>query len=339
MEANRRSGDSGETASGGERLSSPRLASPFLNGLEPSSRNRIFELSHSLTARLEAWAASYPMMRPERALPLSLSVSAAAPFCDLDALEATARVSLFVFALDDFFDESGAPIELLAQAAEQLKRVTLGEVGPKLSQPGLAEPLLEVRNGLAGFPLFDGLQREWEAAVGATIDGMLLESQWRNAFQEDGASGLPSYEDYLACGRYSIGGPPHIWSALITIGDPTTTGHLARMHEMEALSSTCIRLANDLQSHQKELLEGGVNSLIILTQGRTESGEPPSKGAKAAEAAVRREIGRRLEALVRLGDQAVTASGRPEAAIVDIARFVSEFYAEHDFHTFSSTKS
>ena len=50
--------------------------------------------------------------------PLSLSVAAGAPFSTVEALISTARLSLWVFTLDDLFDEAGAPqTELLERAA------------------------------------------------------------------------------------------------------------------------------------------------------------------------------------------------------------------------------
>ena len=33
-----------------------------------------------------------------------------------------------------------------------------------------------------------------------------------------------------------------------------------------------------------------------------------------------------------------TQTGRPEAAIADIARFVCDFYTEHDYHTFAAQR-
>ena len=38
--------------------------------------------------------------------------------------------------------------------------------------------------------------------------------------------------------------------------------------------------------------------------------------------------------LTRLRDASVTQTGRPEAAIDNIARFVCDFYTHHDYHTF-----
>jgi hypothetical protein len=310
----------------------------FWRRLDRRQRGRILDMAAHLADRLVQWAAQYPGMRKERALPLAISVCAAAPFCDLDALAATAKVSLFVFALDDFFDEGGLPSQDLRRHGEQLCRVATGQVGPRTGGEPLQRALFACRDLLARYPLYSQLGDRWETAVCATMKGMVQEASWSEATRRDGVTALPPLDEYLATGRYSIGGPPHIWSALITIGDPSTPRHLDRLEAMEALASTCIRLANDLRSHEKELLEGKINALRIL--GNLLESEPGSMAHKmAAEAAVRREMSGRLQQLEKYRARPVTLSGQPEAAIADIAFFVTEFYSRHDFHTFSSTNS
>jgi hypothetical protein len=103
---------------------------------------------------------------------------------------------------------------------------------------------------------------------------------------------------------------------------------------MEELASTCIRLANDLQSYQKEIDEGKINALVILSRELRAQGVSQEDAYAQAEARVRADIEAGLEQLTRLRDNAVTTTGRPEAAIDNIARFVCDFYTHHDYHTF-----
>ena len=49
---------------------------------------------------------------------------------------------------------------------------------------------------------------------------------------------------------------------------------------------------------------------------------------------MRADIVAGLEQLSALRDASVTRTGRPEAAIDNIARFVCDFYVHHDYHTF-----
>jgi hypothetical protein len=108
---------------------------------------------------------------------------------------------------------------------------------------------------------------------------------------------------------------------------------------MEQLASTCIRLANDLQSYQKEVNEGKINALVILSKALRLQGVPEHEAYERAEARVRADIAAGLDRLRALRQAAVTRTGHPEAAIDNIARFVCDFYTQHDYHTFLAQAS
>ncbi|HEY8742642.1 MAG TPA: terpene synthase family protein, partial [Chloroflexota bacterium] len=143
----------------------------------------------------------------------------------------------------------------------------------------------------------------------------------------------PGYVDYVANGLYSIGGPPHVWASLITIDDPSILDRLPQLSAMERAACICIRLANDLQSFDKEVREGKINALVLLSQQATLAGLSLCEAHAQATTQVRAEINEGLSQLVQLRETARTATGRPEAAIADIARFVCDFYGHHDYHT------
>lgn len=306
----------------------------FLQALPPAEQVRIFDLSIRASRTLHRWATRYPLIRRERVWPLSLSVAAASPFMELDGLIATARLSLWVFTLDDLFDEERVPQAELMRRADRYRAIAHGQ-SADTADDSLATALREVRDDLARYPLFAALGGGWAAALCGTIDGMLREYHWRLSYRDAGAAGLPSYDEYVETGLYSIGGPPHVWSALVAIGDPTTPDHLPPLRAMEALACTCIRLANDLQSYQKEVLEGKINAPILLTQQALLAGLSPEAAYRHAEARVRDHIRRDLDRLAELRAAPRTVSGYPEAAIDDIARFVCDFYVRHDYHTVS----
>jgi hypothetical protein len=277
--------------------------------------------------------------------PLTLSVAAAAPYSTLEALISTARLSLWVFTLDDLFDEERVPRSELMRRVERYRAIAQGipqgETGSG-TRDTLAAALREIRDDLAGYPLFASLGQVWVDALCGTIDSMLDEYQWRLRRRQSGNDmQLPSYEQYVECGLSSIGGPPHVWAELITTDDPSTPEHIEQLRVMERIASTCIRLANDLQSYQKEVSEGKFNSLVILSRGLLES-EPGLSEAEAyarAEARVRAEIAAGIDRLAALERSAGTRTGRPEAAIANIARFVCDFYSQHDYHTFLAQAS
>jgi hypothetical protein len=313
------------------------LKNRFLQSLDPLVTQDIFAKANSVSVELRSWAAPYTSIRAIRAYPLALSVAAAAPFADHSALVDTAKVSLWVFTLDDLLDEEGLSLEELRRRGASYRAIAHGEAVADASDP-LAMALIDVRNSLASYRLFPALAAVWAAALCRTIDGMLLELDWREAYRRDGASALPSIDDYVKNGLDSIGGPPHIWSAIITTGDPTVVNQMSLFSEIERAASICVRLANDLQSSPKEAAEEKPNSLVILGQELVQQGFEPAEASRIARIRVQEAIRRELARLDGLQAEARTSSGQPEAAASDIARFVCEFYLEHDYHTFTSER-
>lgn len=327
------------------QLETPAAASPwaglrsnFLESRDPSEQVRIFDLSARAAQTLHRWAARYPLIRRVRVWPLALSVAAAAPFASVDALIATARLSLWVFTLDDLFDEERVPRAELIRRADRYRAIAQHQPAP-VTNDSLAAALCEVRDELAKYPLYSALGKVWSEALCGTIDGMAREYEWRLRYRKEGAAALPTYEEYLATGLYSIGGPPHVWAAVITADDPSTPEHLDHLRAMEQSASTCIRLANDLRSYQKEIAEGKINALVLQSRAFHHGGPRMDEAYLQAEAQVRDEIGAGLARLTELQIAGGTQTGRPEAAIGDIARFVCDFYTQHDYHTFAAQRS
>jgi hypothetical protein len=313
------------------------LRSRFLDSRDAADQVRIFDLSARAAQTLHRWAARYPLIRRVRVWPLALSVSAAAPFASVEALISTARLSLWVFTLDDLFDEERVPRAELMRRADRYRAIVMDQMAAPPND-SLAAALCEIRDDLAKYPLFETLGPVWAEALCGTIDGMAREYQWRTMYRKDGAATLPSYEEYLETGLYSIGGPPHVWAAVITAGDMTTPTHLEHLRKMEQAASTCIRLANDLRSYQKEIAEGKINALVLLSRHFHHGGPRMEDAYAQAESRVRADIDKGLKKLDELLAAAKTQTGRPEAAIADIARFVCDFYTEHDYHTFAAQR-
>jgi hypothetical protein len=323
--------------SGSGALPWRNLRSRFLESRDAGDQLKIFDLSARVAQQLHRWAARYPLIRRVRVWPLALSVAAAAPFASVEALISTARLSLWVFTLDDLFDEERVPQSELTKRAERYRAIAHNQLKAPAGD-SLASALVEIRSDLASYSLFGPLGHGWVNALCGTIDGMTREYNWRLSYRRDGAAALPTYEEYLATGLYSIGGPPHVWAALITSGDPSTPSHLEPLRQMERISSTCIRLANDLQSYQKEVEEGKINALVILSQSLRDQGLSADEAYRKAEAMVAADIRTNLDELTRLRAEVGTRTGQPEAAIADIGHFVCDFYVSHDYHTFTGQR-
>ncbi|MGH2354896.1 MAG: terpene synthase family protein [Chloroflexota bacterium] len=337
----RRSGtvrQAGQHASGQPASPWAGLRSRFLEARSTADQLHIFDLTARTAQDLHRWAARYPLIRRVRVWPLALSVAAAAPFSSVEALITTARLSLWVFTLDDLFDEERVPQAELVRRTERYRAIAHGQ-SVSTAGDSLSAALYEVVDDLASYALFPSLGQAWIDALCGTIEGMTGEYQWRLRYRRDGEAMLPSTDEYLATGLYSIGVPPHVWATLITIGDPSTPQHVEHLRSMEQIASTCIRLANDLQSFPKEVTEGKINALVILGRALQQQGLAEQAAHRQAEARVRAEIAEGLDRLAALQAAAGTQSRRPEAAIADIARFVCDFYGEHDYHTFVAQRS
>src|SRR5437763_12194341 len=133
------------------------LRSRFLASLDPADQVRIFDLSARTSQTLHRWAARYPLIRRVRVWPLSLSVAAGAPFTSVDALISTARLSLWVFTLDDLFDEERVPQSELMKRALRYRALAHREIACPAGD-SLATALCELRDDLATYPLFGPLR-------------------------------------------------------------------------------------------------------------------------------------------------------------------------------------
>jgi hypothetical protein len=314
------------------------LRSPFLEALDHDQRLRIFDLNTRASRDLHRWAVRYPLIRRVRVWPISLSMAAVARFLSVAEVVSMARMCLWIFTIDDIFDEEIVPFPALRRRVERYKAILNGtRADRRRDQDTLVFALQEIVDDLHGYTLFAALQQPWIESVTLTLDAMMKEHEWR-AYSRGGPGELklPDYEEYLNCGLYSIGGPPFIWTALITIGDESTPKHLGYLRQMERPSSICLRLANDLQTYAKELAEDNINSVVLRQREAVHHGESPEQALAYARDAIHLDIQRELELCRRLQATPVTATGQPERLINDIARWASDFYSHYDYHTFAT---
>jgi hypothetical protein len=313
------------------------VRSNFLLSMDQDQKIRVFDLTTRASRELHRWAARFPLIRRVRVWPLCLSVAAAAPFASVSALVSMARMSLWVFTIDDLFDEEMVPFAELRRRVVRYKAVLAGtSVEAKRERDTLVLALQDIRDDLSSYALWPTLHDEWAEAVRRTLDAMMQEHEWRMLYRErSGEAAFPSYDAYLSHGRYSIGVAAHIWTTLIAISDPSSREHLAQLRELEQTASLCIRLSNDLQSHAKEISEGKINSIVIRQREAIAAGYPPEEALAIACETNRQEILRGLQRCGELQEQVRTETGHPERAIADIARFVCDFYVHHDYHTFA----
>jgi hypothetical protein len=313
------------------------LKSTFLERLNEAEKLHIFDLTTRTSRELHRWSAKYPLIRRVRVWPLSLSVAAATPFASVPVLVTMARMNLWVFTIDDLFDEEIVPFAELRRRVDRYHDILSGErANPKQDRDTLVRALQDIRDDLQTYDLFEPLVEEWAHAVSSTLKAMMQEYEWRSSDRAGNhGANLPSYDAYCQHGLYSIGGPPHIWTTLIAVGDTSMLLDMDRIKELERTASLCIRLANDLQSHPREMTEGKINSIVILQREAMEQGQNAEQALVMAQNRVRQDIQRLLTHCDYLQGKTSTTTGFPERAIADIARFVCDFYVNHDYHTFT----
>ncbi len=305
---------------------------PYLAERPADVQANIFDLSEEIKVGLEAWAAEHPVIRPVRIRPLALTMAVCAPHYPAEALAAVGMLNLWVFALDDHFDEGLFPAEEYPSRVQHYCGVAHNQVFPNPDDP-LGVALFDLIGKLNAYGRFAEFRYLWADALCGTMEGMLQEFNWQLNYQKRGAAALPALQTYLKFGRYSVGGPPHIWATILVGQDPTLQNYLAELLHMEEIASTCIRLANDLQSAEKEQAEGNINSLLILSHDASQKNRRQMQGSP--EEAVRKMMKAGLAELRDLVETPVTRSGDPEKSIYHVARFVCDFYGAYDFHTFN----
>ncbi len=311
------------------------LRTPFLASQAAAQQAHILDVADRAAENIAGWVERYPIVRSIRSWPVALSVAAAAPSSSLQALTAVTRLGLWIFALDDVFDERLLEEAELMRRAKAYQEMAHGQQ-PGLQSDQLMEALREVRAELEEFPLFSVLHAEWATALCRCIQGMIREYRWGKRCHTDASDTIPSYEVYVDNGSDSIGIPPHDWATVITIGDSTAADHRPFLREMDRVAAMCVRLANDMRSYSKELGEGSVNSLLILEGAFQRRGMDPIQAKVHARDRLRADIAAGLKKLGQQRANPVTATGRPEASIADIALFCSEFYTNFDYHTLMS---
>lgn len=314
------------------------LQSKFLNSLTDGERERIFALTRELSGALEEWVKRYPqLMRAVRVPQLSLTLAATASFLSVRELLPAARLSMWLFAVDDLCDEGSAE-ERAQGAAERWSRLERGVA--LLDEPagtGDGDPLLQsmrdIRDELGGFPLFAPLRASTVGFLREVLRAMQREDAWATRYRQSPQDPLPSSRDYLETGLHSVAVLPVYLSMLATMGDDSIPSHLPRLLEMGHEAALCIRLANDLRSYERELAEGKLNSLVILQRElSTQQGLEPAAALERARAEVKARMAGALERCVEIGRRARTGSARPERYTTDLMSFVCDFYAHHDYH-------
>ncbi|MBX7234250.1 MAG: terpene synthase family protein [Caldilineales bacterium] len=290
--------------------------------LSPQQTTNPQALAQQTAARLAAWTEPHPSIRRGRIEPVAMQMAASAPFALPQTLSLTLQVGLWIAALDDLLDEGQADAAAIAGRLRSYEdpAASLGD------GDDLAAMLHETYLELSRQPLFPSLAAPWRQALRDHLHGHLQEHGWRSDYRQNPAS-LPSYADYLAVGCHTIGFPLIPWTFLIAFSDPTAPAHLAGLEEMAVTAGVCLRLANDIRSYERELAEGKINAIVILSWTAV-----AEAAQRQAEEHIVAEIEAGLASLRRQRQALAASCDLPSAAILGMAETGCRFYHRRDFH-------
>ena len=327
-------------------MSSPGVPQiKYLARMSEEQRAHVFELAKVLGQRLGAWSSRYPgFMQANRIPQASLTLAATAPFLDADALLPPAMLMAWIFAVDDLFDGSHERGDLAVPASVLLPRlerclVLLGD--PRQTDTGgeqMLEVMRDVRDALERHRLFAQLRQPLAQRLRDMVYAMKQESEWSAGGTQRPAL---SISDYFVTGRLTTGALPIYLSTMTTMGDDSVPAHLPRLQEMSHQAACGIRCANELRGYEREVREGKLNGLRMVQleiqagQRRKKKGErlKDEDILERARERVKTGIRRRLARCQKVAERGErTTSGNPERFILNIARFICDFYVHHDFH-------
>lgn len=266
----------------------------------------------AIVAELAPLAQRYAFVRAKRLPGIALTTYTRMPgWRSEDPPLAAARYLVWIFGVDDLSDDWSVPLPELRARYATLRAVARGAAAP----PGddLAALLAEVRAALAQLPLWPALADTWARSLDDLLAGM--EAERDPAPRE-------SLEAYLAYAHLSIGAMQDAWTLLIVLSDASALAQLPTISAALRAEARVIRLANDLNSADKELAEGKQNALTLLA--------PYGDARALAEAALAEAI-RAFRAAI---GQVRTSSGRFEQCIAATADATVAFYKRFTFHEF-----
>lgn len=273
----------------------PALASPALD---------------ALVAALTPTAQRYPSLRAERLLGIAYIVLARMPEWQReDPLLITARYLVWIFGVDDLSDDWAVPLPALLARHAHYRAVAQGAAPDPDDE--LALLLAELCADLAAQPRWHALAEAWRAALGGLLAAMAAERDPRPR---------ADLAEYMAYAHISIGALQDAWTMLIVLGERVGQAQLQAIRAAMLCEARVIRLANDLNSAEREQAEGKQNALTILAAR--------GDGRALAEAELRWALADFRQAIDRLG------AGRFAACLRATVDTTVAFYRRFTFHEF-----
>jgi hypothetical protein len=256
----------------------PEFASGLLATVPVAERGRLLDVAREVTACCDAWLAEHPIVRrPSVTAACALVSTVAMPNLAVAELGLLTRWWLWIFGVDDVFDDGAVPDEWVDDWTRRFVRDLPADDDPLLAAFG------SIHDDLRRYPLYPPLARRWRAGMAEIVRGMLRERRWSGARTP---AEQPSYAAYLDNAMTTIAVRPYTVTAAILAGEPAAAERFDALDPVIRTAARCFRLANDLRSAAREREEGTLNAVSLLQRGFAARGF----GDEAAEQAARRQL-------------------------------------------------
>jgi hypothetical protein len=318
------------------------MGQSFFDTLGTRERQLAQDRTDALTAMLVRWAQRYPTVRTAWIPSVALLTSTVAPqISPIDTL-VSAKLVFWIFGVDDMADEGTISPQELQKRTEDWYWIASGDVIRGTDQgDGLGRMLMEIKRELSMYPLFESLHERWADELTRFMDRKVQECRMARAFAVNGASALPSVEEYVEWGLHGVGVPLWSWAVWAVVDDPSVKEYLAPIVKATEHTAAAVRLYNDLRTYQRELDEESVNSVLIACHAMLDE-DPDQPVELVVTEAKRRVMQLAVSHSHRCRDilqDVHTDSGMPEKVLLRTVAFSHYFYAQggHDYH-FASTR-
>jgi hypothetical protein len=239
---------------------------------------KLKETVNTLVRLMDDWAQEYPFLRTVRIPPLAFHNAVIMPHVDVSESLLLAKLTLWIFGIDDVIDERMVPLKRLEEITEQWCLIacdhccTVVDDGDELSTM-----LLDIKGELSTYPAFDVLRQCWATHVCRLIQAGRQQYQYALQYSASGPGALPTLDEYLGNGMYSIGVPLWASTLAVVLGDPWIEQNWESVNQLVEHTSASVRLYNDFQSFDKEMQEGNVNAILIVYHSMRAKTENPSE--------------------------------------------------------------
>lgn len=296
----------------------------MLDALPDTERKRIYDIATTLTALIHEDLDPYEEFDSIRFSATALTNAVQNPDLPIDHLRTLAKLTLWIFTIDNIIDEERWSKAKITESLQLYEQIACGQRLTDWFEDPLGLILSDVMRDFQVQPQYPYLREIWADAFIRMLRGMLFESS--------SSVDTVEWDDYMHHAVFSIGVPTYIIATWM-FQDDTLHSDPSRWMTLIDLSATCIRLANDLRTYEKECKEGNCNSVMIRQATWVRSGLPIERSHQMAIDEIRSMITENIRKL----SLSCSPKSPLTTAILRVTEFSVALYEHYDFHLLADT--